>query len=141
MEASARAASRCFMFMYFLFHHWVSVTWRSLAQTSIRAELSSGKLATTRVQRRVSKFSFSTTLLVRIQVQCFLRNHDVMLKNVKCAAEGIFTMLTRVRLAGLNRGKRLVLAIQNNKGNIHSPILRWWTCRAFLTAAPRRSSR
>ena len=27
------------MFMYFLQPHWVPATWRSLAQTSIRAEL------------------------------------------------------------------------------------------------------
>ena len=35
-------ASKCFMFMYFLQPHWVPATWRSLAQTSIRAELPSG---------------------------------------------------------------------------------------------------
>ena len=39
MEASSRAASRCFMFMYFLLPHWVPATWRSRAQTSMRAEL------------------------------------------------------------------------------------------------------
>ena len=33
-------ASKCFMFMYFLQPHWVPATWRSRAQTSIRAELS-----------------------------------------------------------------------------------------------------
>ena len=48
MEASSRAASRCFMFMYFLLPHWVPATWRSRAQTSMRAELPSGKLPTTR---------------------------------------------------------------------------------------------
>ena len=43
------AASRCFIFMYFLLPHWVPATWRSRAQTSMRAELPSGKLPTTRV--------------------------------------------------------------------------------------------
>ena len=62
MEASSRAASRCFMFMYFLLPHWVPATWRSRAQTSMRAELPSGKLPTTRVRRRISRFSRSMTL-------------------------------------------------------------------------------
>ena len=70
MEASSRAASRCFMFMYFLLPHWVPATWRSRAQTSMRAELPSGKLPTTRVRRRISRFSRSMTLLVRMRVQC-----------------------------------------------------------------------
>ena len=39
IEASSKAASKCFMFMYFLLPQWVPATWRSLAQTSIRAEL------------------------------------------------------------------------------------------------------
>ena len=30
------AASRCFIFMYFLLPHWEPATWRSRAQTSIR---------------------------------------------------------------------------------------------------------
>ena len=37
-------ASKCFMFMYFLQPHWVPATWRSRAQTSIRAELPSGNV-------------------------------------------------------------------------------------------------
>lgn len=41
------AASRCFMFIYFLLPRWVPVTWRSRAQTSIGAELPSEKLPTT----------------------------------------------------------------------------------------------
>lgn len=72
MEASSMAASRCFIFMYFLLPHWEPATWRSRAQTSIRAELPSGKLPTTRVRRRISRFSLSMTLLVRIRVQCSL---------------------------------------------------------------------
>ena len=72
MEASSTAASRCFMFMYFLLPHWVPATWRSRAQTSMRAELPSGKLPTTRVRRRISRFSRSMTLLVRMRVQCSL---------------------------------------------------------------------
>ena len=48
------------MFMYFLSPHWGPATWRSRAQTSIRAELPSGKLSATRV-RRISRFSLSIT--------------------------------------------------------------------------------
>ena len=40
----AKTASKCFIFMYFLLPHWVPATWRSMAQTSIRAELPSGKV-------------------------------------------------------------------------------------------------
>ena len=47
-------------------------TWRSLAQTSIRAELPSGNVPTTQVLRRISRFSRSITLLVRMRVQCSL---------------------------------------------------------------------
>ena len=42
------------------------------AQTSIRAELPSGNVPTTRVLRRISRFSRSITLLVRMRVQCSL---------------------------------------------------------------------
>ena len=70
IEASYRAASKCFMFMYFLLPHWVPATWRSRAQTSIRAELPSGNVPTTRVRRRISRFSRSITLFVRMRVQC-----------------------------------------------------------------------
>lgn len=52
MEASSRAASMCFMFMYFLLPYWVPATWRNRAQTSMRAEFPSGKLPTTRVRQR-----------------------------------------------------------------------------------------
>ena len=65
-------ASKCFMFMYFLLPHWVPATWRSWAQTGIRAEFSSVNVPTTRVLRRISRFSRSTTLLVRMRVQCSL---------------------------------------------------------------------
>ena len=60
------------IFMYFLLPHWVPATWRSLAQTSIRAEFPSGNVPTTRVLRRISQFSRSITLLVRMRVQCSL---------------------------------------------------------------------
>ena len=60
------------MFMYFLQPHWVPATWRSRAQASIRAELPSGNVPTTRVRRRISRFSRSITLLVRMRVQCSL---------------------------------------------------------------------
>ena len=68
IEASSKAVSRCFIFMYFLLPHWVPATWRSRAQTSIRAELPSGNAPTTRVRRRISRFSRSITLLVRIRL-------------------------------------------------------------------------
>ena len=58
-EASSGAVSKCFLFMYFLLPHWVPATWRSRAQTSMRAELPSGKIPTTRVLRRISRFSLS----------------------------------------------------------------------------------
>ena len=70
MEASSKAAPKCFMFMYFLQPHWVPAAWRSRAQTSIRAELPSGNVPTTRGLRRISRFSRSITLLVRMRVQC-----------------------------------------------------------------------
>ena len=70
MEESSRATSRCFIFMYFLFPHWVPATWRSRAQTSIRAELPSGKLPTTRVRRRISRFSLSITALFSCRFKC-----------------------------------------------------------------------
>ena len=72
IETSSKAASKCFMFMYFLLPHWVPATWRSLAQTIIRAEFPSGNVPTTRVLRRISRFSRSITLFVRIRVQCSL---------------------------------------------------------------------
>ena len=40
------------MFMYFLLPHWVPATWRSRAQTSIKAEFPSGNVPTTRVRLR-----------------------------------------------------------------------------------------
>ncbi len=72
MKASSRATSKCFMFLYFLLPHWVPATWRSRAQTSIRTELPSGNVPTTRVRRRSSWFSRSIALLVRMRVQCSL---------------------------------------------------------------------
>jgi hypothetical protein len=43
--------------MYRLVPHALLATWRSLAQTNIRAELPSGNVPTTRVRRRISRFS------------------------------------------------------------------------------------
>ena len=54
------------------FRNWVPAAWRSRAQTSIRAEFPSGNVPTTRVLRRISRFSRSITLLVRMRVQCSL---------------------------------------------------------------------
>ena len=59
MGASSKAAPKCFLFMYFLQPHWVPATWRSRAQTSIRAEFPSGNVPITRVRRRISRFSRS----------------------------------------------------------------------------------
>ena len=77
MKASPKAASKCFIFMYFLLPHWVHATWRSLAQTSIRAEFPSGNVPTTRVLRRISRFSRSITLFVRMRAQCSLPHLSV----------------------------------------------------------------
>ena len=63
IEASSETSSKCFMFMYFLLLHCVPATWRRRAQTSIRAELPSGKLPTSRVRRRISRFSRPMTSL------------------------------------------------------------------------------
>ena len=49
MKASSSAVFKCFMFISFLLPHCVLATWRSRAQTSIRAELPSGNVPTTRV--------------------------------------------------------------------------------------------
>lgn len=55
MEASSMAASRRFTFMCFLLPHWVPAAWCGLAQTSMRAELPSGKQPTTWVRQRISR--------------------------------------------------------------------------------------
>ena len=60
-EMPSRAASRCFVFMYFLLPHWAPATWRSRAHAGMRAELPSGKAPTTRVRRQISRLSRSTT--------------------------------------------------------------------------------
>ena len=69
-ETSSQMVSRCFIFMYFLLPHWVPAPWCRRAQISMRAELPSGKVPTTRVRRRISRLSRSMTLLVRMPVQC-----------------------------------------------------------------------
>ena len=53
-----------------LLPHWVPATWCRRAQTSIRTELPSGKVPTTRVRLRISRLRRSMTLFVRIRVQC-----------------------------------------------------------------------
>ena len=44
------------MFMYFLFPRWVPATWRSQAQTSIRAEFPPRKLPTSRLRQQISAY-------------------------------------------------------------------------------------
>ena len=41
--------------MYFLLPHWVPATWRSRAQTNMRAELPSGKVPTNNVIERLNR--------------------------------------------------------------------------------------
>lgn len=48
--------------LYSLLPHWVPATWRTQAQTNMRAELSSGKLTTMRVRRRILRFSRTSIL-------------------------------------------------------------------------------
>ncbi len=84
MEASSRTASRCFMFMYFLLPHWVPATCRRGAQTSMSAEFPSGKQPTTRVRLRISRLSLSITLLVRMQLYCFLRVLGILMCQFLC---------------------------------------------------------
>ena len=50
--------------------HSFAVTYLILAQMSINALLPSGKLPTTRVRRRISRFSRSIMLFVRILLRC-----------------------------------------------------------------------
>lgn len=50
-------ASRCCISMCLLLSYWILATWSSRAQTSIKAELPSGKLLTTWVRRRGSRFN------------------------------------------------------------------------------------
>ena len=57
------AAHRSSMFVYFLLPHWVPATWCSHAQTRILVEFPSGKLPTTRVRLRISRFIPSLCLL------------------------------------------------------------------------------
>lgn len=75
-QLATEASSKCFIFIYFLLPHWMPATWRRRVQTSIKAEFPSGKLPTTRVQRRISWFNLSITLLVRMGVQCSLENRS-----------------------------------------------------------------
>ena len=56
--------------MYRFKPHSLPATYRSRAVTSMSAELPSGKQPATRVRLRISLFSRSITLLVRILVQC-----------------------------------------------------------------------
>lgn len=67
---SASTASKCFMFMYNFAPHMECSMYRKRAQTSISAEFPSGNVPTTRVRRRISRFSRSMTLLLRILRQC-----------------------------------------------------------------------
>lgn len=50
--------------------HSLSATYFSLAVTSMRAEFPSGKVPTTRVRLRISRFRRSMALLVRVRHQC-----------------------------------------------------------------------
>ena len=55
-----------------------TATWRSLAQTSIRAEFPSGNVPTMRVRGRISRFSRSIMLFVR------LANHPEECRVLRC---------------------------------------------------------
>gem|GEM_PF-3544889 len=55
---------------YRLDPHSLSATYLSLAVTSMSALLPSGNVPTTRVRRRISRFSRSMALLVRMRRQC-----------------------------------------------------------------------
>lgn len=67
MEVSPRAASRCFIFMYFFLPRWLPDRWRSQAQNSMKTELPSGKLLTIRVRQQIFRFSCLITLLIRMR--------------------------------------------------------------------------
>lgn len=55
---------------YLLDPHSLSATYLSLAVTSMSALLPSGNVPTTRVRRRISRFSRSMALFVRMRRQC-----------------------------------------------------------------------
>ena len=70
MEASSRAVTRCFMFVYFS----CPTGYRSYGAAGTdqhEAELPSRKLPTIQVQWRISRFSRSITLLVRTRGPVF----------------------------------------------------------------------
>lgn len=67
---SVAASVKYFIQRYRLEPHSFPDTYRSLAQTSIRADFPSGNVPTTLVLRRISRFMRSMTLLVRILSQC-----------------------------------------------------------------------
>ena len=83
--------------MYFLLPHWVPATWRSRAQTSIRAEFPSGNVPTARVLRRIH----------------FLQLSDY---NSGFFPGGLFVFL---RMDGLEHlGNQLYLGMRNNRKHI-----------------------
>ena len=55
---------------YLLDPHSLSATYFRRAVASMSALLPSGKVPTTRVRRRISRFSRSMALLVRMRLQC-----------------------------------------------------------------------
>lgn len=67
---SVAASVKYFMQRYRFDPHSFPETYRSLAQTSIRADFPSGNVPTTLVLRRISRFIRSITLFVRIFNQC-----------------------------------------------------------------------
>lgn len=67
---SSSISSSLVMSRYLLFPHSFSAMYFSLAVTSMRAELQSGKVPTTLVRLRTSRFIRSIPLLVRMRRQC-----------------------------------------------------------------------
>ena len=61
---------RYFIHRYRFDPHSFPDTYRNLAQTSISADFPSGKVPTTQVRLRISRFMRSMTLFVRIFSQC-----------------------------------------------------------------------
>ena len=93
------------MFMYFSLPHWVSATWRSLAQTSIRAELPSGNVPTTRVLRRIGPVQQLFRQLLAHAVMPVAALTSQVISNVPAAILlSRFTDDYRALLVGVNIG-------------------------------------
>ena len=69
-ECAVRSCLQMLHVLYFLLPRWEPATWRFLALAGNRAEFPTGNVPAARIPRRISRFSCSSTSLVRVHVQC-----------------------------------------------------------------------